>query len=262
MLSYQHIYHAGCVADVHKHAILASLMARMTAKPKPMTYFETHAGRGLYDLDSEESQKTGEAAMGIDRLLAEKWFAPDHPYMQALKACMTARGPRIYPGSPLIASHFLREGDKMHLMELHPQEVIHLKRNMRSLGAAIHNRDGFEGVMAISPPTPRRGLVFIDPSYEVKTEYTAIPEQITRILRKWSTAVIALWYPLLPSDPHWTMVDTIVRMDLPGTLVNEVEFFKQGEQRGLYGSGVVLINAPFGFAHDLDVITERLTPQK
>src|SRR5690606_24902444 len=58
MLSYQHIYHAGNLADVHKHAMLASLLAYLGRKDKPLTYLETHAGRGLYRLDAPEAVKT------------------------------------------------------------------------------------------------------------------------------------------------------------------------------------------------------------
>ena len=82
MLSYQHIYHAGNLADVQKHALLAWMLEYLTQKDKPLSYIETHAGRGLYDLGSDEALKTGEAQAGID--LAEGWFPADHPYILSL----------------------------------------------------------------------------------------------------------------------------------------------------------------------------------
>ena len=109
MLSYQHIYHAGNLADVQKHALLAFMLDYMTRKDKPLSYIETHAGRGLYDLGSDEALKTGEARAGID--LAEGWFPADHPYIQRLAECRAMFGPRTYPGSPLIAALGLRETD-------------------------------------------------------------------------------------------------------------------------------------------------------
>ena len=68
MLSYQHIYHAGNLADVHKHSLLAWMLGYLTRKDKPLSYMETHAGRALYDLSDTPALKTGEAAQGIGRV--------------------------------------------------------------------------------------------------------------------------------------------------------------------------------------------------
>ncbi|OZA07309.1 MAG: 23S rRNA (adenine(2030)-N(6))-methyltransferase RlmJ, partial [Rhodobacterales bacterium 17-64-5] len=121
MLSYQHLYHAGNLADVHKHSALAWMLDYLTRKDKPLSYIETHAGRGVYDLSAPEAVKTGEAAAGI--ALAESVFPPDHPYRQRLDEARAGYGPQAYPGSPLIAALGLREGDTLHLAELHRQEV-------------------------------------------------------------------------------------------------------------------------------------------
>ena len=178
MLSYQHIYHAGNLADVQKHALLAWMLEYLTQKDKPLSYIETHAGRGLYDLGSDEALKTGEAQAGID--LAEGWFPADHPYIQRLTECRAMFGPRAYPGSPMIAALGLRETDTIHLAELHPQENAALKANLGDFGANIQKRDGFEMALALTPPTPRRGLLLIDPSYEVKDDYLRSPRPWAR----------------------------------------------------------------------------------
>jgi len=178
MLSYQHIYHAGNLADVQKHALLAWMLEYLTQKDKPLSYIETHAGRGLYDLGSDEALKTGEARAGID--LAEGWFPADHPYIQRLTECRAMFGPRAYPGSPMIAALGLRETDTIHLAELHPQENAALKANLGDFGANIQKRDGFEMALALTPPTPRRGLLLIDPSYEVKDDYLRSPRPWAR----------------------------------------------------------------------------------
>jgi 23S rRNA (adenine2030-N6)-methyltransferase len=125
MLSYQHIFHAGNLADVQKHALLAWMLDYLTQKDKPLTYIETHAGRGLYDLGSDEAIKTGEAEAGIAR--AEDWFDKDHPYLRRLNEVRASYGPLAYPGSPMIAALSLRDQDTMHLAELHPQERQHLR---------------------------------------------------------------------------------------------------------------------------------------
>ena len=68
-MNYRHIYHAGNFADVLKHAVLARLVLYMQGKDKAFRVLDTHAGIGLYDLSSEEAQKTGEWRDGIGRLL-------------------------------------------------------------------------------------------------------------------------------------------------------------------------------------------------
>lgn len=243
MLSYQHAYHAGNLADLHKHALLAQALAYLTAKDKPLSYLETHAGRGLYDLDAPESLKTGEAARGIDRALAEAWLPPDHPLIEALRAIRVLRGARLYPGSPLIAAHFLRPDDRAHLAELHPAEHEALRRVAGF--AAIHRQDGFAMAQALCPPDPRRGLLLIDPSYEVKADYGAIPRQIGLIARKWNVGVIALWYPILSDHRHLAMTAQLVT-DHPDALLSEVRFPPARPGHAMIGSGVWMLNAPWG----------------
>lgn len=259
MLSYQHIYHAGCLADLHKHAALCVLLQKLTQKPKPLTYIETHAGRGLYDMRLPEARKTGEAALGYDRLFDAGWFAPSSPYMVALKAIRDAKGTHIYPGSAALAAHFLRSGDVMHLHELHPQEIRHLQSAMDGTKARILHKDGYQGLLALAPPTPRRGLVFIDPSFEIKSEYAQISDVIAKTMKKWPVAVLCLWYPLLPSGAHHDMIAQIKALNLPKTARFETEFVQtQDSGRGMYGSGIFLIKAPFGCDEALQEIGAAL----
>lgn len=243
MLSYQHAFHAGNLADLHKHALLAWMLDYLTAKPKPLTYLETHAGRGLYDLAGAEAAKTGEAAAGITRALAENWFPADHPLREALEQIRRLHGPAAYPGSPLIARHFLRPEDNAHLAELHPAEHAALAQ----VGgfAHLHRQDGFQMANALCPPTPRRGLLLIDPSYEVKADYDAVPRHIARLARKWNVGVIALWYPVLADERQAGMVRALTR-DHPGALRSEVRFPPARRGHGMVGSGMIVLNPPFG----------------
>lgn len=251
MLSYQHGYHAGGPADVHKHAVLAGLLAHLTAKDKPLTYMETHAGAGLYDLSSPESLKTGEAAQGIERALAEGLLPAAHHYRTALDAVRARHGASAYPGSPMLARTLLRTDDQLHLMELHPQEHAALRRVMRG-EAHVHRRDGYEGVLALSPPKPRRGLVLIDPSYEVKAEYAAAGEFVIRLHAKWPEAVIVLWYPLLPAGLHRAMCADVEAAGLPRFAKSEVVFSDPASTRGMHGGGLAVVNLPHGAADVLD----------
>lgn len=259
MLSYQHIYHAGCLADLHKHAVLCAVLAQMTQKPKPMSYIETHAGRGLYDLRTAEAQKTGEAEQGIGRLYDAKWFAANHPFMQALDKIKQERGEHIYAGSAALAAQFLKDGDKMHLHELHPQEVEYLREAMKGSGAKIYQRDGYEGLLALAPPTPRRGLVFIDPSFEIKSEYATIPDVVAKFMKKWPVAVLCLWYPILPVGAHRDMVARLQGLELPKSGVFEAQFAPQKEgSRGMFGSGIFMANMPFGVEEEIKKIGNAL----
>ncbi|SIQ24776.1 23S rRNA (adenine2030-N6)-methyltransferase [Paracoccus thiocyanatus] len=243
MLSYQHAYHAGNLADLHKHALLAWMLAYLAAKPKPLSYLETHAGRGLYDLAAPEAEKTGEADAGITRALAENWLAADHPLRLALDAVRARHGPTAYPGSPLIAQQFLRPGDVAHLAELHPAE--HQALAEVAGFAHLHRQDGFQMAQALCPPVPRRGLLLIDPSYEVKADYDAIPRHIAKLARKWNVGVIALWYPILADSRHAPMVEAL-RRDHAQALISEVRFPPARPGHGMVGSGMAVLNPPYG----------------
>ncbi|AQS47747.1 23S rRNA (adenine(2030)-N(6))-methyltransferase RlmJ [Thioclava nitratireducens] len=255
MLSYQHAYHAGNLADVHKHALLASALDYLTRKDKPLSYLETHAGRGLYALDGAEAAKTGEAAAGIARVEDLGWFAPDHPYMRALAAVRARHGAQAYPGSPLVAEALLRPMDTIQLCELHPQEFSALRSATRRSGAVLHKADGREMALALTPPTPRRGIMLIDPSFEEKADYTAMPKLIGHIAKKWNVGIIGLWYPMLASGAQEAMVRTL-RRDFPEALSHEVRFPPAREGHGMIGSGMFIVNPPWGLVGEAERLSE------
>jgi 23S rRNA (adenine2030-N6)-methyltransferase len=238
LLSYQHGYHAGSPADLHKHIVLAELLAMLTAKPRGISYVETHAGRGLYDLAAPEALKTGEAAQGIGRIRPD----PATHYGSTLASVRVAAGPVAYPGSPLVARALLRPQDRMTLMELHPAEHAGLVDAMARSGAQIHRRDGFEGVLALAPFKPRRGLVLVDPSYEVKTEYAAAADFVRRLIARWPEAVVLVWYPILPAARHRDLRAGLAALPVE---LDEVAFAPPPE-RGMTGSGLALVNGPHG----------------
>jgi 23S rRNA (adenine2030-N6)-methyltransferase len=252
MLSYQHIYHAGNMADLHKHALLAAMLGYLTAKEKPLSYIETHAGRGLYDLSAPEALKTGEAAEGVLRLA--DLLPADHPYSRVVARIRALHGPDAYPGSPLIAAELLRPDDRMTLAELHPREFAALEAAMRPYDARSLKEDGLALALAVTPPMPRRGIMLIDPSYEVKADYTALPPLMRNIHAKWNVGVLALWYPVLASGAERPMVAALDALGLPKILRHEIRFPPAREGHGMTGSGMFVVNAPFG----LDEETRRL----
>ncbi len=259
MLSYQHIYHAGCLADVHKHALLSILLTSLVQKERPLSYLETHAGRGIYDLNSEESLKTGEAQEGIQAIQKAVVFPEDHPYQQALRAVQKRYSNTHYAGSPGIARALLRPQDDLYLMELHPQEVRYLHRNFREENIHIHFRNGYEGALAIAPPKARRGLILIDPSYEIKTEYQDCVAFIQKIHQKWPQAVIALWYPMLPSRDFEPMIKALNNLNLEKVDHRFFQYASEKEGRGMFGTGLYIINTPWGVSDDFDDIENALT---
>ena len=250
MLSYQHAYHAGNPADLHKHLVLAGLLTLLTRKTRGISYMETHAGRGLYDLSAPESLKTGEATEGIEAV-----SLPDCPLKTALDTARKRFGAAAYPGSPLIAQTLLRKQDRLHLMELHPAEYGALRKALRNATTAVHKRDGFEGVLALAPPRPRKGLVLVDPSYEVKTEYAQVTDFTHKLIAKWPEATVMIWYPILPARRHEALINGLKLKYLR----HEVSFdLKDGE--GMTGSGLVLVNAPYGAEKGLAEAVELAQP--
>ncbi len=245
MLSYRHAYHAGNHADVIKHLTMALIFQSMHKKAKPYSYIDTHSGGVDYDLLSDEAVKTGEAAEGILKVL-EHPMLPES-YRELIKDYNSSGILARYPGSPAIAHHFQRAGDKLQLMELHNNETSVLKRKAsRWPDTAIHHRDGFEGLPGIVPPEPRRGVVLMDPSYEIKTDYMKALKSIKAAYKRWPTGVYALWYPMLIADKSQMMLDSFERSGIRRILVAEISR-EAGldETFGMIGSGMMIVNPPF-----------------
>jgi 23S rRNA (adenine2030-N6)-methyltransferase len=161
----------------------------------------------------------------------------------------------------LIAALTLREQDTIHLAELHPQEIQYLRAALVPWDAHIYPKDGFELALALTPPTPRRGMMLIDPSYEVKADYDAIPHHIANIARKWNVGVIALWYPLLVGGPHGPMLQALEEK-FPQALRSEVRFAPAREGHKMEGSGMFVINAPYGLDQEASQIADLFKAMK
>lgn len=252
MLSYQHLYHAGNLADVHKHATLAWVLDYMTRKDKPLSYIETHGGRGLYDLEADEALHTGEAAAGIEAVA--DWFDQSHPYAKTLADCREENGETNYPGSPWIASHMLRGDDVLHVAELHPMERSILEIIVP--GVHVYGQDGFDMAYSQCPPTPRRGLMLVDPSYEIKDDYRDIPGHLTKIAKIWPVGVLMLWYPILVDQRHRGMTRALGN-DIPNAVFHEVAFPPARDGHRMVGSGMMIVNAPWGLEDELARLGEK-----
>jgi 23S rRNA (adenine2030-N6)-methyltransferase len=142
----------------------------------------------------------------------------------------------------------------MHLAELHPQENAALVEVMTPFGAHVRKEDGFAMALALSPPTPRRGMVLVDPSYEVKEDYAAIPRFVAAIRRKWNVGIVAVWYPILTDARHLPMIEALTDA-APDALRHEVTFGPVRDGHRMVGSGMFVVNPPYG----LDAEAARLT---
>jgi len=262
MLSYRHAFHAGNHADVLKHGIQALLIQQLKSKDKPFCYLDTHAGGGCYDLTGDWAQKKAEYLEGIARLWPEREHWPEfNDYMGCLAALNEGENLRFYPGSPELARHLLREQDRLMLLELHNQEIEILRRHLGpDSRVAIHHRDGFEGLVALLPPTPRRGLVLMDPPYELKEDYGRVVQTLVKAMQRWATGIYAVWYPLLgkQADRSRDMLADIQAAGFPSVLVAELAVSAQPPEWGMYGSGMLILNPPWQLDTQLSALMPRL----
>lgn len=260
MLSYRHAFHAGNHADVLKHTVLSRIVLHLVQKEKPFSYIDTHAGAGLYKLDSEWAQTTGEAEAGILPLLA----LPDIPelLLPYLTLCrnLHENGHR-YPGSPEIVRALSRSTDQLTLMELHPTEIQNLRANFPDDPRIhIHHRDGFSGLSALCPPEPRRGFALIDPSYETADDYTKTAEALLTAHRRWPVGILTLWYPLLArrAEAIASLKERFALSGIPGILCTELIVGRKDPQAegdfGLFGSGMIIMQPHWKLKEEMESV--------
>lgn len=245
MLSYQHAFHAGNHADVLKHVTLSLCLEALRRKAKPFFALDTHAGRGLYDLGSVESLKTGESAAGIARIWPEHTAALPALYARGLAAYNTAADLRRYPGSCQLIADALRAGDHAVFCERHPGEFTHLENRLGNReGVQVSQSDGFAATRAHLPPACGRGLILIDPSYETLHDYQTIPKVVAEIHRRFRAGIVVIWYPVLP--PVTRMLDALSAIPVAGVegFISELRV-RSDSRPGLASSGVCVINAPW-----------------
>ena len=249
MLSYQHGYHAGNFADVHKHLVFSLVLDYLRQKPAAMTVMDVYAGAGEYLLDSARARKTGEAELGIKPLWQSRpWPQEARAYEQALAAMNLEDTLRHYPGSPLLARHWLRPGDDHILCELHPQELEQLKTALSRHATGeptphVHRRDALEAMTGLTPPLVRRGCILVDPSYENRDEYHQVARTVRQALTRWPEATWLVWYPLLAGRPHAAPFRPLAGLGKRGTLTSEISVREPGA--GMHGSGMLVINPPW-----------------
>jgi 23S rRNA (adenine2030-N6)-methyltransferase len=254
MLSYQHGFHAGNHADVLKHVVLCAILARLTLKPSPLRYIETHAGAGGYDLGTPIARKNREHETGVAKL----WSATEAPAAVERWLALVRRynaGPtlRRYPGSPWLARASLRPDDRLFLYELHPAEHRALKSACaEDRRVKVLREDGLVGCVGLVPPPAKRALLFIDPSYERKDEYREVVDAVRKAHERFATGVVAVWYPVLERRAPERFERALRALGLPAVSLYELDVARPRAGGGLAGSAMLVVNTPWQLDEELE----------
>jgi len=247
MLSYRHSFHAGNHADVLKHTVQSLIIESLKEKEKPFLYLDTHAGAGRYQLSGEHAERTGEYLEGIARI----WQRDDIPeelaaYMSVVNHFNRNESLRYYPGSPLIARQLLREEDKLQLTELHPSDFPLLRSEFQKDDRTrVARADGYQQLKAQLPPPSRRGLILMDPPYEMKTDYQDVVKGIQEGYKRFATGTYALWYPVVMRQQIKKMLRDLEATGIRRILQIELGVRPDSDQRGMTASGMIVINPPW-----------------
>lgn len=260
MLSYRHTFHAGNFADVLKHLVLVRVLRYLTRKDKPLCYIDTHAGAGGYLLEDPQAQKTLEFTNGIAKL----WTRDDLPgalidYRRLVRAFNDSDDLHRYPGSPWLAAQLLRKNDRLCLFEAHSTDSALLQaafagqRNVR-----VTTGDGFQGCIGLMPPLERRGLVLMDPSYELKTDYQAVVDTLLKAHRRFATGVYAIWYPVVERNRIEVLERSVVASGIPRVQLFELGIRSDSRGYGMTACGMLVVNPPWGLRDEMELLLPYL----
>lgn len=258
MLSYRHAFHAGNFADVLKHSVLTLVLEYMIRKDKGFHYIDSHSGAGMYQLTDEYAQKTGEYKEGIAKLINEQAIPEAlKPYIDLIRELNpdSLNDLSLYPGSPGIAKRFMRRQDSTHLFELHPTDIQHLKEYCyRWKKVFVKQIDGYQGVLGLVPPPSRRGVVLIDPPYELKEDYQKAVKTIINAYKKFATGTYILWYPVVNRKFIEQMAQQFNQSSVKNILQIEFCINEDTEEYGMTGTGLFIVNPPWQLASQLEDI--------
>ena len=262
MLAYRHAFHAGNHADVLKHTVLTLVLRHMNQKDRPYRLVDTHAGAGGYSLEGHFAQKKGEFEQGVLRL----WDRNDLPpavadYMQLVRRFNPEGMLEQYPGSPAFAHMLLRAQDQLRMFELHPTDHRILQSYIGDLkGAEVFDTDGFDGLKGQVPPSSRRAVVLMDPSYEGHRDYGKVVTSLREAISRFAGGVYVIWYPQVSKLEAAQLPKRLEGLAPKGWLHARLTVQQPDQQGfGLAGSGVFVINPPFTLHNELLTVLPYLT---
>lgn len=261
-VNYRHSFHAGNHGDVLKHIVLARALQLMASKDKPLAVLDAHAGVGRYDLTGVQATKTGEWLGGIAKL--DEDFASDvEAVMASYRDVLAAINPdghgKHYPGSPEIISRLIRADDRLIANELHPVDALELTTNYSALkNVYVKQLDYLQAIKSELPFRERRGLVLIDPPFEVLDETLRATQALQFGYRRMATATFMIWYPVTTDEFAAQFLSTIKSLNIPNMLWCELRIKAAFAQGGLSGSGLIIVNPPWTLENDLRILLPAL----
>jgi 23S rRNA (adenine2030-N6)-methyltransferase len=251
-VNYRHSFHAGNFADVHKHLTLLAILDYLLQKPKPILFLDTHAGRGEYDLHSTDATRGSEWQEGIGRLFNSHYESPlIHRYIDVIRKAQQGSGTlHTYPGSPVIATHVLRDSDRRVFVEMQAEECLALRKLLRQpqhhmINTTVSQEDGYQALKAYLPPKERRGLVLIDPPFEAPNEFKQLEQALLHAAERWPDGVYCLWYPIKSGGLVNPFYAALKRSGLRNLLLAEFSVRPNDTPLGLNGSGMLIMNPPW-----------------
>lgn len=254
MLSYRHSFHAGNHADVLKHLVLCRILDYLVRKDKPLCYLDTHAGAGGYALQSAQAQKNREYETGIGHLWARTDLpAPLVAYVELVRRFNPEGSLLQYPGSPWLARQLLRPVDRLLLHELHPADCQALREQCEGdRRVKVICADGYQGCIAALPPSERRGLVLLDPPFELKSDYRQAIVTLHQAHRRFATGVYALWYPVVERPRIEQMERALRATGIPRVERYELGVAPDRRGHGMTASGLLVVNPPWTLRQEME----------
>jgi 23S rRNA (adenine2030-N6)-methyltransferase len=263
-MNYRHAYHAGNFADVVKHIILTRIVLYLQRKEQAFRVIDTHAGIGRYDLTGLEAGKTREWQNGVGRLLDAKVDAKVaeliQPYLDIVRAENADGEMRHYPGSPLIVRHLLRRQDRLSALELHPEDAELLAETFEGdIQVRVTKLDGWLALGAHLPPKEKRGLVLVDPPFEVTGEFDRLVDGLVRAHKRFSGGTFALWYPVKDRQEVRRFLAALKDTGIPKILRTELMIRAPSPEPRLDGTGMIIVNPPYTLDEELRFMLPALS---
>lgn len=262
-MNYRHAFHAGNFADVAKHVILTRIVEYLKQKDKAFRVIDTHAGIGLYTLDSGEAARTGEWRDGIAKVIDAKLPPPVAellaPWLNAVRSVNSDYALRKYPGSPKLTRMLLRKQDRLSAIELHPEDAKLLARQFEGdYQVRVIELDGWLALGAHLPPKEKRGLVLVDPPFEEGAEFARIVNGLRAAFERWPNGIYAIWYPLKDRKSVTSFLKDLRETGIPKMLNTELYIRGPSPVPALDGSGMIIVNPPYTLADELRLIFPEL----
>ena len=107
------------------------------------------------------------------------------------------------------------------------------------------------------PPKEKRGLVLVDPPFEVEGEWERLVEGLAKAHRKWASGLYLLWYPLKEPREVNRFVAALKATGIRRMLRAELTVMPAVAGR-LHGSGLIVVNPPFTLEAELNIILPAL----